>query len=46
MPVINMSNNEWREITSAIEVADGEGMIRRAQQLIDKIERQLEEQGY
>ena len=46
MPVINMYSIEWREIISAIEVADGEGMIRRAQQLIDKIERQLEAQGY
>lgn len=45
MPTVTMSGNEWREIIGAIEVADGEGMMfRHAQQLIDKIERQLDEQ--
>jgi hypothetical protein len=44
MPTVTMSGNEWREITGAIEVADGEGMILHAQQLIDKIKRQLDEQ--
>jgi hypothetical protein len=44
MAMISMSSSAWQEVIGAIEIADDEGKILHAQQLIDTIKLQLKEQ--